>query len=106
MQPIMVTTSCASRETAQKIATHLLNQRLVACAQVSGPVTSSYWWNGSITSEPEYLVVMKSVRSLFSRITEQLSVIHPYDVPEIVAIDMVQINDGYRDWLLAELHRE
>ncbi len=106
MQPILVTTSCASQEEAQKIAAHLLNQRLVACAQVSGPVTSSYWWQGSITSEPEYLLVMKSVRSLFAHITDQLSVVHPYEVPEIVATDIVRINDGYRDWLLAELHRE
>ncbi len=105
MQPIMVTTSCATPETAQEIATDLLNRRLVACAQVSGPVTSSYWWQGAITSEAEYLVVMKSVRSLFAQIVEQLTTVHPYAVPEIVATDIVRINDGYRDWLLAELHQ-
>lgn len=105
MQPIMVTTSCANQETAQEIATHLLNRRLVACAQVSGPVNSSYWWQGAITSEAEYLVVMKSVRSLFAQIVEQLAVVHPYEVPEIVATDIVRVNDGYRDWLLAELQQ-
>ncbi|MBE0585190.1 MAG: divalent-cation tolerance protein CutA, partial [Desulfofustis sp.] len=105
MQPILVTTSCATRETAQEIATRLLNQRLVACAQVSGPVISSYWWQEHIASEPEYLVKMKSVRSLFPKISQQLAQIHPYQVPEIIAVDIVHISDAYRDWLISELHR-
>jgi periplasmic divalent cation tolerance protein len=106
MQPILVTTSCATIETAQEIATLLLNQRLVACAQVSGPVTSSYWWNENIASEPEYLVSMKSLRSLFPEISAQLAQIHPYQIPEIIAVDIVQISEAYRDWLISELRRE
>ncbi len=103
MQPIIITTTCAKGKDAEMIANELLQQRLIACAQIDGPITSAYWWQGSVTSEPEYRVTMKSIKALFPKVVECIQAIHPYDVPEIIASEIVAVNDAYRTWLCDEV---
>lgn len=103
MQPIIVTTTCGRKEDAERIAINVLEKRLAACVQLSGPVTSSYWWDQKISIDTEYLVTMKSDRYLFEKLTDAIRAVHPYEVPEIIAVDIVAIDEGYRQWLRAEL---
>lgn len=103
MQPIIVTTTCGSREDAHAIASSMLEKRLIACAQIIGPVASSFWWQGTLSSETEYQIIAKTARSLFAELVEHLHDVHPYDIPEIIATDIVAISDDYRNWMISEL---
>jgi periplasmic divalent cation tolerance protein len=103
MQPIIVTTTCSSKEDGDLIARNVLEKRLCACVQISGPVLSSYWWEDKITSETEFLVVMKSERGLFEQLSDAIRAVHPYEVPEIVAVAVTAIDTPYKQWLEAEL---
>ena len=105
MQPIIVTTTCESREDGELIARSVLEKRLSACVQISGAVLSSYWWKDKITSTAEFLVVMKSERGLFEQLSDTIRAVHPYEVPEIVAVAITAIDTPYKQWLEAELDR-
>jgi periplasmic divalent cation tolerance protein len=102
--PLMITTSFESRIDAEKMAATLLENRLVACAQIAGPVSSSYWWQGKIVSTPEYLLVMKSDESRYDELEQRIRELHPYETPEIIATVITHISEGYRQWLESELH--
>lgn len=103
MQPIIVTTSCESGEDAQRLARLILEKRLAACVQISSPIQSYYWWKGEIAADGEFLLTMKSERRLFERISSTIKEHHPYDVPEIVATEIVAIDKAYLTWLTEEL---
>lgn len=102
MQPVIVTTTCMSFEEAEKIAREVLDQRLAACVQIS-PAHSMYWWKDKIESEKEYIVNMKSKRAFFNRLIVLIKKYHSYDVPEIIATDIVTVEQSYQTWLTSEL---
>ena len=103
MRPILVTTSCDNETEGRNIAVQVLEKRLAACVQISAPVRSCYWWDNKITTDTEYLVVMKSEHALFTELAETIKLMHSYKVPEIVATDIVEIDDAYGQWLKEEL---
>lgn len=105
MQPIIVTTTCESREDGELIARNVLEKRLSACVQISGPVFSLYWWEQKITCDTEFMVVMKSERGLFEQLGDAIRDVHTYEVPEIVAVDITAIDAPYKQWLEKELDR-
>lgn len=88
-------------ERADAIVESLLARRLVACGQRLGPVTSRYWWNGSLEQAAEWLVLLKTRSELTSRVIESIVADHPYEVPEVVAVDIDQGSAGYLDWIVA-----
>ncbi|MGB9714767.1 MAG: divalent-cation tolerance protein CutA [Candidatus Bathyarchaeales archaeon] len=94
---VLVTTS--SKEEAEKIANCLLNERLIACANIVGPVHSLFWWTGKIERAEEYVLLMKSHESLFDKLSERIKALHSYDVPEIVALPIVKGYKAYVEWL-------
>ncbi len=100
---ILVTTTFNKKEDAINLAKHLLKKRLIACAQLSSPVESLYWWKGSIEQEMEYTLSVKSSESLWNILKDEIKSAHPYDVPEIIATPVVQASDEYKEWLLEEL---
>ena len=93
----MVTT--ANKQEAQKIAQHLLKARLIACANILGPVSSHFHWSGKIERAEEYLVFMKSRSDLFEKIEAKVKSLHSYEVPEILALRVVKGSKGYLSWL-------
>jgi len=103
MEPIIVTTSCGSMEEAERIARRVVEARLVACVQVAVS-RSIYRWKGALESEDEHIVTMKSKKSLFIELSEQIRQIHSYEVPEIIATDIVMVDQPYRNWLKSELN--
>ena len=97
--PVMVYTSCDDEDACREIARLVLDRRLAACVQVMAPMTSFYWWDDQIASDSEYLVSMKSDRSLFEQLAAAIRSIHPYEVPEIVATDISALDHDYADWM-------
>lgn len=86
-----------SQTDATKIATHLLEQKLIACANTF-PVNSTYWWNNTIQQGNEVVLLVKTFPHLFSKIKEEIATMHPYEVP-LVAGFSAEVNDAYFSYM-------
>jgi periplasmic divalent cation tolerance protein len=94
---VLVTTS--SKQEAEKIAQHLLDERLIACANIISPVSSLFQWSGKTERAKEHLILMKSRKNLFKKISETVKALHSYLVPEILALPIIEGSKTYLDWL-------
>jgi periplasmic divalent cation tolerance protein len=103
---IQIVTTTEHREDADRIAQALVAARLAACAQVAGPITSTYHWRGKIETAQEWQCWAKSRRELYGQIEQAIRRIHPYEVPEILALPIVAGSADYLNWLDAELSDE
>ena len=103
---IQVTTTAGSKEDAQKIAEAIVSKRLGACAQVIGPITSTYWWETKMETAQEWLCVIKSRGELYGQLEETIREIHPYEVPEILATPVTSGSRDYLEWLTKELKQK
>jgi periplasmic divalent cation tolerance protein len=99
---IEVRTTTDSREAAQKIAEALASQRLAACVQISGPITSTYWWEGKVSQAEEWAISAKTQRTLYDRLEQIIKQLHSYDEPEIIAVEIVTGSQSYLDWIRQE----
>ena len=86
----------------QRLARALVEERLAACGSVVPAVTSVYRWEGAIEEEEEALVVLKTTADRVPPLTERALELHPYEVPEILALPVLGGNPGYLDWLTEE----
>lgn len=100
----MITTR--TTEEAETIARHLVEKKLAACVNIVNQCTSIYHWKGRVEREGEVLMLVKTTRSLFSRLAARVTELHSYDVPEIVALPLEAISDGYLGYLIATLASE
>jgi|SRR5665647_468312 periplasmic divalent cation tolerance protein len=96
---IIVLATTANKAEAEKISQALLKERLIACANIINPVTSFFFWSGKIERAEECLMVMKSRRDLFAELAERLKGLHSYEVPEVLAIPIVEGSAAYLDWI-------
>ncbi len=96
---IIVLVTIANKQEAEKIAQHLINDKLIACVNIIGPVTSLFRWSENVEHSDEYLMLMKSRQDLFDRLTEVVKTMHSYEVPEILALPIVDGSRTYLDWL-------
>ncbi len=103
MKYITVLSTVSSKKEGEKIAKILLRKRLAACVQVIPGLQSFYIWKKKICHEAEYLLMIKSKASLFSRLEKAIRDIHSYEVPQIVAIPILQGTRSYLKWLNASL---
>ena len=94
-----IVTTTNTREEAERIASGLVHQRLAACVQVSGPITSFYRWKGTIERSEEWRCVAKSRAEQFDEVSAAIQELHSYDVPEVVAMPMSAVSQSYLDWL-------
>ncbi|MBU0663155.1 MAG: divalent-cation tolerance protein CutA [Proteobacteria bacterium] len=101
--PLLISTTFESRVDADKMASMLLEKRFIACAQITGPIRSTYWWQGEIVSSEEYLLVMKSDESLYNDLEQVIREFHSYETPEIIATAITHLSEDYRQWLEKEL---
>ena len=99
---IQVVTTTALREEAERIARELVEARLAACVQIVGPIISTYRWQGKIEAGEEWQCWAKTRGELFARVEEAIRRIHPYEVPEILAVPVVAGSANYLAWLDAE----
>lgn len=94
---IFITTKSAME--ANKIAKKLLEERLIACANIVNGVRSLFWWDSKVNKTLEYLLVIKSKKSQFKKIVETVKKYHSYSVPEIIALPIIEGNDDYLNWI-------
>ena len=100
---IVVLSTCATQEEAEKLARVLLDERLAACVNVIPHIRSYYRWKGAIEFADECLLVVKSSRELIGSIGAVLEKEHSYEVPELLALSVVEGATNYLDWLGANL---
>ena len=96
---IVVLSTCATEEEAGKLARLLVDERLAACVSVAPRVRSFYRWKGAVETSEEWLLVVKSSRRLFPAVTAALKKAHSYEVPEALAIPVVDGAADYLGWL-------
>ncbi len=99
-QLILVRVACPSRRVAEEIADAALEARLAACANIEGPVTSSYRWKGVIEQSFEFILWLKAPEANWARLEALARTHHPYDVPAIVAMPLSHVSDDYAAWAL------
>jgi len=100
---IQIFTTAENKDNAGMIAAEVVKKRLAACAQVVGPVTSTYWWEGRIEEAEEWFCIMKSRKDLYDELEKAIQEIHSYEVPEIVAVPIVAGSQSYLQWLDKEV---
>ena len=91
--------TCPSRKDALKIKNLLLKRRLVACVNIIQGVNSFFRWQGKIDSASEVMLLAKTARVNFKEIIACVTAVHSYDVPEIIAIPIIDGNKSYLDWI-------
>jgi periplasmic divalent cation tolerance protein len=99
---IQIVTTANNREVVEKICRDLVKKRLVACAQILGPIQSIYRWKGAVEDASEWLLLMKSRASLYPAIEEEIQRQHPYELPEIIATNIDKGLTGYMEWVVSE----
>jgi len=100
---IVVFSTCDSEEQAGRIARALVEQRLAACVNILSPVRSIYRWKGQIEDAAEWLLIIKSRRGLMDQLRVAISQIHTYEVPELLAVPVVDGSESYLAWVDREL---
>lgn len=95
----MVLTTCPDDAAAARIARDLVEAGLAACVSRVGPVHSIFRWQGAIQDEPEVLLVIKTVSTRYSELEMRLKSLHPYEVPEIIALPVIRGSADYLGWL-------
>ena len=94
---IIIYVTHPSEEHANKISSHLIEKKMVACANIFS-MKSGYWWQGNIENEDEYISILKTIRENFDKVKKEIEKIHDYDVPCIMKMD-VEANDAYENWI-------
>lgn len=102
----VVLSTCPDIETARRIARILVEERLAACGNVVPGLTSIYRWKGAIESAEECLLVLKTVARRLPALECRLVEIHPYDVPESLALAVERGHPPYLDWVVEETRAE
>lgn len=100
---VQVVTAAETETDAQTVARAVVEQRLAGCAQIVGPITSVFWWQGRIEMAEEWLCLIKSRHDLYAALEQAILAVHPYDVPEILAIPVASGSQEYLRWLDGEL---
>jgi periplasmic divalent cation tolerance protein len=103
---IVVLSTCASEEEAERLARMLVDRRLAACVSVVPGVRSFYRWQGAVESSGEWLLLAKSSRGLFPAVSSALEQEHSYEVPEVLALPVVAGAANYLNWMMSSLGAE
>jgi periplasmic divalent cation tolerance protein len=100
---VQVLTMAGSEEEAERICEALIENRLAACVQVAGPVSSTYRWRDKVEREREWQCLAKTEARLYEQVEATIRRVHSYEEPEILAIPVLAGSRGYLDWISANL---
>ena len=90
-------------KTAQAVATTLVSEHLAACINITGPMTSIYHWEGQLEQATEHLLLIKTTSTTYPQLETRLKALHPYEVPEILALPVAGGLASYLEWLGASV---
>jgi periplasmic divalent cation tolerance protein len=99
MSYCLVLSTCPDSETAQALASALVSEHLAACVNILPGLTSVYAWQGAIETAPEVLLLTKTEQQIYPRLEARLRELHPYQLPEIVALDIERGLPDYLNWI-------
>jgi periplasmic divalent cation tolerance protein len=94
-----VTTTLPDRDAAHRLGRRLVEERLAACAQVVGPVSSVYWWQGEVETAGEWYCHLKTTAARVPDLTTRIRELHPYETPEIIAVPVAEGDAAYLRWV-------
>lgn len=100
---IQVVTTVETPEDARSIAENAVRSRNAACAQIVGPITSVFRWKGGIEEAQEYLCILKTLSTAYRSLEETIRRHHPYEVPEILRLDITGGGQDYLSWMRTEV---
>jgi len=96
---LVIMTTTPDKKTAEMIAKTLIEKGLVACAQIQDSITSIYKWQEEINIDNEYRILLKTTDTHFERIENIITNLHPYDVPQIIALPVSKASQSYLQWI-------
>jgi len=96
---VTVLISCPDVNSADSISKALLEKRLSACTSIIPCVRSRYWWKGELKSADEALLIAKTTANKFPDIEKAAKKLHPYEVPEIIALPIAEGSKNYLEWI-------
>ena len=102
---IVVFSTCADEQEAGKLARALVEERLAACVSVIPGLRSYYHWKGAVENSAECLLMIKSSRERFAALRAAIGRLHSYEVPEVVAVPIVDGAPSYLDWMETSIGR-
>lgn len=98
----LVLTTVPDADAGERLVRRLVEERIVACGNLLGGVLSVYRWGGELSREGELLVLLKTRRSLVARLFERVAELHPYEVPELIALPVDAVSNAYSHWIRHE----
>ncbi len=99
MSLLVVLVTAPDEAQAQSMAETLLKERLVACVQILPGLASHYWWQGQLERSAEVLMILKAREQTWSELEQRVRVLHPFDVPQIVALPASHVESHYAQWV-------
>ena len=99
MKHLQIITTTDNADVARRIAKQLVGKKLAACVQISGPIDSFYCWQGKVESSREWRCSIKTVASIYPKVEAAIQNLHNYDVPQIIALEIVAGNLEYLNWI-------
>jgi periplasmic divalent cation tolerance protein len=100
---VQITTTTGTRHDAERIATELVARRLAACVQIGGPIQSTFRWQGAVENTEEWVCTAKTSRSRLAAIEAIVKELHPYEMPELIATDIVGGSAAYLQWVAEQV---
>lgn len=99
-QILVVLVTCPTKRVALHLSREILKERLAACVNICPGVTSSFWWQGKIDRCKENLLIAKTTQKRFKQLCARINKLHPYDMPEVIAIPVVMGSEAYIGWVV------
>ncbi len=99
----MLYVPCSNRQEAEKMAQHLLEEKLIACANILEGATSIYFWQGKLEQTQESLLLIKSLPEFKEKLEKRIKELHSYSCPAIIQLQVASVNQAYTDWVRLSL---
>ncbi|MDH5174080.1 MAG: divalent-cation tolerance protein CutA [Elusimicrobiota bacterium] len=99
MKEIVIFITSGSEAEAKSLAQVLIEEKLAACVNILSGVESLYWWKGKIESSKEWMLVVKTRGEMAKKVIKRVKEVHSYEVPEVIALPIVQGNKDYLQWI-------
>ncbi|HPX23675.1 MAG TPA: divalent-cation tolerance protein CutA [Methanofastidiosum sp.] len=96
---LLIISTVPNEDVARNLSKILLEKRVAACVNIISKVKSNYWWNGSIESSDEIILLIKTTEDKYSQLEDLIRKNHPYEIPEIIAFDIKKGFNKYLNWI-------